>query len=143
MVIRYSLFFLITFIYSQNYYFSPGFNITFNDNRQVNVGFQIGIDMSYEIAHLSTGMGAVYSLHNKELRTYNFIGGGITFLRFEYGNVKLSVNGKSKRGKRTNLSFGSPYLDAELFHSIETSSLLDKKIVKQYNWIKFPILINK
>ena len=142
MVIRYSLFFLFTLIYSQNYYVSPGFNLTFNDDKQVSFGCQISVGVSYEIAHISTGLGAVYSLTNKEISTYNFFGFGITFIQYEYGNVKLSVNGKSKRGKRTNLSFGSPYLDAEFFHSIETSLLLDKKIIKQYNWIKFPILIN-
>ena len=141
MIRKYFLFLFFTLVYTQNYYLSPGFNVTFNEHKQVSFGCQVSIGMSYEIAQVALGVGAIYSVSTKEITTYNFFGGGITFIQYEYGNVKLSVNGKSKKGKRTNLSFGSPYLDAEFFHSIETSSLLDEKIIKRHNWIKFPIVI--
>tara|TARA_Y100001960_G_C14111086_1_gene557502 strand:+ start:57 stop:482 length:426 start_codon:yes stop_codon:yes gene_type:complete len=130
----------ITSIYSQNYYVSPGFNITFNESRHVSLGSQISIGASYEVANVSMGLGGVYSFQSQEFKTYNFIGGGLTIIRFEYGNIKLRVNGQSKKGKRTNILFGTPYSNSELFYSFE-SSTLDKKIINRHNWIKFPIII--
>ena len=88
---KYFLVLFFSFIFAQNFYISPGINITFNQNRDVSFGSQIGVGLNYEIVYISTGIGAIYSLRNKQLRTYNFIGGGLTFLRFEYGNVKFKI----------------------------------------------------
>ena len=140
MVIRYSLFCFLTLMYSQNYYINPGFNIALNEYKHLSLGFQISIGASHEIIHGSIGLGGVYLLQNQEFRTYNFIGGGLTVIRFEYGNIKLRVNGQSKKGKRTNILFGAPYSNSELFHSFE-SSTLDNKKINRHNWIKFPIII--
>ena len=138
---KYFLVLFFSFICAQNFYISPGFNITFNQNRDISFGSQIGVGLNYEIVHISTGIGAIYSLQNKQLRTYNFIGGGLTFLRFEYGNVKFKINSKSNKGNRMNILFGAPYANSELFHSLELSSLDHKKDIKQNNWIRFPIII--
>ena len=77
----------------------------------------MSIGANYEVANVSMGLGGVYSFQNQEFRTYNFIGGGLTVIRFEYGNIKLRVNGQFKKGKRTNILFGTPYSSSELFHS--------------------------
>ena len=140
MLKRYIVFLFFSSVYSQNFYISPGFNITFHEYRNLSLGFQMSIGANYEVANVSMGLGGVYSFQNQEFRTYNFIGGGLTVIRFEYGNIKLRVNGQSKKGKRTNILFGTPYSSSELFHSFE-SSTLDKKIINRHNWIKFPIII--
>ena len=140
MLKKYIIFLFFASVYSQNYYVSPGFNITFDEYRKLSLGFQISVGASYEFANVSMGLGGIYSLQNQEFRTYNFIGGGLTVIRFEYGNIKLRVNGQSKKGKRTNILFGAPYSNSELFHSFE-SSTLDYKKINRHNWIKFPIII--
>ena len=141
MLKRYILFLIFSVVYSQNYYISPGLNITFNEYKKLSLGFQISVGASYEVAHISMGLGGIYSFQNQEFRTYNFIGGGLTIIRFEYGNVKLRINGQSKKGKRTNILFGAPYSNSELFHSFEFSTLDNEKTTNRYNWIKFPIVI--
>tara|TARA_Y100001970_G_scaffold170057_1_gene207860 strand:- start:568 stop:996 length:429 start_codon:yes stop_codon:yes gene_type:complete len=141
MLKRYILILFIATVYSQNYYISPGINLTFNEYKHLSLGFQMSIGASYEIIHTSMGLGGVYSLQNQEFRTYNFIGGGLTFLRFEYGNVKLKISGQSKNGKRTNILFGTSYSNSELFHSFESSTLDNHTKIKRHNWIKFPIII--
>ena len=127
---------------AQNYYISPEFNITINQENQISVGCQFSFGAKYNIAQTYIGIGSRYSMYNKEFITYNFFGVGITYVRYEYGNLKLKLNGQFKKGKRTNLLFGTPYSNSEFFHSIETSSILDRRDIKNYNWIKFPINIH-